>query len=164
MSSELLITRIDDRLIHGQVVVGWGRIIGIQLYIVVDDKVAKDEMQRSLMSIAVPTDAKTLIFSTDEAIKRLKGVVKNKKVILLFSTPVDVLKVIEGGFKIININVGGVRQTKGRRELLPTVFLNKQEIESFKKLTQLNIEIEYRLLPGDEKINFTEVLRNAKYI
>lgn len=164
MSNELLITRIDDRLIHGQVVVGWGRIIGIALYIVIDDKVAKDKMQQNLMNIAVPADAKTLIFSTDEAIKRLKGVVKNKKVILLFSTPVDVLKVVEGGFEIRNINVGGIRQAEDRKELLPTVFLNKQEIESFKKLTQLNIEIEYCLLPGDEKVNFTEVLRNAKYI
>lgn len=164
MNNELLITRIDDRLIHGQVVIGWGRIIGIALYVVVDDKVAKDKIQQNLMRIAVPAEAKTLIFSVDEAIKRLKGVIKNKRVILLFSTPVDVLRVIEGGFKIKNVNVGGIRQSGDRKELLPTVFLNKQEIESFKKLTQLNIEIEYRLLPGDEKVDFTEVLRNAKYI
>ncbi|MDI6785237.1 MAG: PTS sugar transporter subunit IIB [bacterium] len=164
MNKELLITRIDDRLIHGQVVVGWGRILGIQLYIVVNDKVAKDKIQQNLMSIAVPADAKTLIFSIEEAIKRLKGIVKNKKVILLFSTPVDVLKVVEGGVEIFAINVGGIRQAEGRRELLPTVALSNEETEVFKKLSNMGVKIEYRLLPGDEKINFMKVLRNGKFI
>jgi mannose/fructose/N-acetylgalactosamine-specific phosphotransferase system component IIB len=164
MSKEILILRIDDRLIHGQVVVGWGRIIDIQLYIVINDKVASDKVQQNLMQIAVPSEAKTLIFTVEEAIKRLKGVVKNKRVILLFSNPLDVLKVVEGGFRIDSINIGGMRQIGDRKQILPTVFLNKKELDAFLKLLNMNIEIEYRLLPGDEKIYLREVLKNGKFI
>lgn len=164
MNSEFLITRIDDRLIHGQVVVGWGRILDIQLYIVVNDKVAKDKMQQNLMSIAIPTEAKTLIFSIEEAIKKLKKVVRHKRVVLLFSTPVDVLRVVEGGVRIRAVNVGGIRQTGDRRKLLPTVALSDEEVEAFKRLFSKNIEIEYRLLPGDKKVNFMKVLKNGKFI
>ncbi|MBU2598999.1 PTS sugar transporter subunit IIB [bacterium] len=164
MSKQLLIARIDDRLIHGQVVVGWGRVIGFQLYIVINDEVAKDKTQQNLIKIAIPVEAKVLIFSIEEAIEKLTRVVKNKRAMLLFSNPTDVLKVIKGGFKICSVNLGGLRKSEKKREILPTVFLDNEKIEVFKELSLLGIEIEYRLLPGDEKVDFMEVLKNGKFI
>ena len=88
---QIVLARIDDRLIHGQVVVGWVTYTGANHIVVINDTVAKNEMQRTLLEIAVPVHLRVTICIVDEAPSKINDVeFKNDKGLLLFTNPIDV--------------------------------------------------------------------------
>lgn len=146
---DIQLIRIDDRLIHGQVVVGWVKALTIQRLVVVNDAIAKNAMQKTLMEMAVPTGLKISFFTLEEAAAACKGQTERVRTLLLFSSPTDVLAYQDKGGFLSSINVGGMHFGDGKRQVCKTVCVNEEDLAAFKALKARGIELEVRAVPGD---------------
>ena len=99
MSIQLI--RIDDRLIHGQVVVGWVKALGIERLVVVNDAIAQNGMQKTLMEMAVPSGLKVYFFTVSEAANNFKSEPTKERSLLLFSNPEDALEFSRQGGSLL---------------------------------------------------------------
>ena len=108
------IVRIDDRLIHGQIVQGWLKTVDVDKILIVSDEVANDEMQQVLLSMAVPSSVKLVIKNIKDATYEISNeVYENDKLMILFSNPQDIVRMIDNGIKFQSINIGGMHYSHG---------------------------------------------------
>jgi PTS system mannose-specific IIB component len=157
MSIELV--RIDDRLVHGQIVQGWLKVIDINKIVVVSDIVANDAMQQMLLMMAVPSSIELEIKTIAGAVASAKeGRYGKCKTMFLFSNPFDVLETIEGGVDIKSVNVGGMHFSNGKKQLLCNLSVDDRDVEALAKIHRKGIEIEGRVLPADDRIDIYPVI------
>jgi PTS system mannose-specific IIB component len=157
MTIELI--RIDDRLVHGQIVQGWLKVINISKIVVASDEVANDQMQRMLLGMAVPSNVELEIKTVkDVSSNALDGKYDKTKTMFLFSNPSDVLDMIENGVGVKSVNVGGMHFTNGKKQLLCNVSVDDKDIEALEKIHRRGIEIEGRVLPSDDRIDVFHVI------
>jgi len=93
----ILLTRIDNRLIHGQVGMTWTNTLGANLVVVADDKAANDETQQNLMDMAIPDSAESRFFTLEKTINIIHKAAPRQKILLVVRTPQDALALVEGG-------------------------------------------------------------------
>jgi mannose/fructose/sorbose-specific phosphotransferase system IIB component len=156
----IVLARIDDRLIHGQIVEGWLKVVQATQIIIVSDEVAKDKMQQALMSMAVPKSVKVYSLSIDDAAARYaKDQFAKDNVLLLFSNPGDVKRLIEKGVKLTSVNVGGMHFSPGKRQILRTLSVDDEDVKNLKAVSGTGIELEGRVIPSDERIDVAEAIK-----
>lgn len=115
--------RIDDRLIHGQVVIGWANFINSEKVVLCDDSVAENDWEKELYLSSVPEYLTAIVLSTDQMAEILKNETSDlSKTIVLVNSPFTVEKLVEKDSKPEEINVGGIHYKEGRREYLPYLF------------------------------------------
>ena len=157
---KLELVRIDDRFIHGQVAVGWVKSLSIDQIIVANDMIATDDLQKTLMEMATPPGVSVDILTVDESIAKINsGIYLNKKVILLIDSPLDAMKIIQGGINIGKINIGGMRYKEGKEQITRTVSLSKEDREKFIALNKLGVILELRAVPSDSKVDFMDFIK-----
>ena len=150
----VVLFRIDDRLIHGQVVEGWLSKVDAQVLLVANDMVANDIMQKTLMQMAVPLNVEILINTVDDILSKYKsGNYDNKKVFILVSSPKDAFKLIDGGIKVPSINVGGIHYSEGKMQILEFLSVDDEDCKYFHLIDSKNVKIEGRPLPDFEKVD-----------
>jgi PTS system mannose-specific IIB component len=148
----IVLVRIDDRLVHGQIVQGWLKILDVNIILVVSDIVTLDTMQQMLMTMSVPGNIKLDIKNLKDATNIITSRQYDKeKVMILASSPSDVLYMIESGADFKSINVGGMHFVSGKRQLLHNLCVNDNDVENLYKIHIKSVEIEGRILPEDEK-------------
>ena len=158
----LVLIRIDDRLVHGQVVVGWGLLLKPARIILCSDTIATSAWEKEIymgaeamapfpLTISVLTTEETLAFLNDK-------VNEPEKIILLVETPQDILELIKKGVKIEKINVGGMHYRQGKRRLAPYIFVDDRDIELFKEINRMEIELEGREVPTGKRIDIIKAI------
>ncbi len=156
----MVLVRIDDRLIHGQVVENWMKFLKINHVIVVNDFVASDRMQKTLFSMAVPDHAKTSILTITQAKEAiLNGQFEGDKAMLLLVSPQDVLNLINKGVRIKEVNVGGMHYSPDKKQILKAISVSKEDIQAFQELDKLGVCLEARMVPNDEKIDIMKIIK-----
>lgn len=151
--------RVDDRLIHGQVIEGWVKFLNANKIVVIDDKVTKDAMQRLAMEIAVPSNIKVIMITVEDSIGEIDSCLKkNEKTLALFSNLEDVLRVVTLGLKIDSLNLGGLRFSKGKKLISETIFLDQGDAEILKKLLNLGIKVNIQPTPSESTKNIKQIL------
>ncbi len=153
----ILWTRIDNRLIHGQVAVTWSNHVGANLIVVANDEVAKDPLQQSLMDMAVP-GLDTRYFTIQETIDKIGQASDEQKIALIVKTPQDVLKLVRGGVPILKVNIGNMHYAEGKEPLTNTVAVDEQDKEAFRNLHRLGILLEIRRVPSEKGKNILDLL------
>jgi mannose/fructose/sorbose-specific phosphotransferase system IIB component len=156
----IVLARIDDRLIHGQITVAWSKVSNPDTIAVVDDKVASNEIQRSTLELAVPIGVELLVLGISQGVKELgpKSPRSKNKIFIIIPTPDDILKLIEGGVEVKSINVGQMGFKQGKKQISKTISVDKKDIDAFKKLRSMGITLEQRQLPGDKKVELDKLL------
>lgn len=149
----ILLTRIDNRLVHGQVGMTWTNNLGANLVIVANDEVAQDEVQQNLMDMALPESAESRFFTLDKVIKIIDKAAPRQKILIVVRTPQDALKLVEGGVPIKKINVGNMHYSEGKKQISSTVSVDEKDIDTFKKLNSQGIELEVKGVPSDKGFN-----------
>ncbi len=149
----LKLFRIDDRLVHAQVVLGWGREIDPDRILVADDIVAADEWEKKLYISAVPPDMKISILPLRGAVEQLNnGIFDSETVILLVRSPKDALRLIELGLGSDEINVGGMHFSEGKERILDNVYVDEEDRHALREMVKLGITLEARALPGHDRV------------
>lgn len=146
----ILLTRIDNRLIHGQVAVTWSNHLGANLILVANDKVANDPVQQSLMDMAVKDTMQTRYFTIEKTINIIHKASASQKIFIVVKTPQDVLALVKGGVPIKKINIGNMHYEEGKEQIASTVSVNESDKEAFRELQKLGVELDIRRVP-DEK-------------
>ena len=149
--------RIDDRLIHGQVVLGWGQRLAIGFIVLVDDAVRASPWEQELYRMGVPPDIEMIVASTAEAATRLAEWDADPRVGIVVAGDVGTLAALsENGHRVKRINVGGIHQRPGRSERLRFVFLTDAEAEQLKRLAARGIEVTAQDVPTARAVPLTE--------
>lgn len=144
---DIRLTRIDNRLIHGQVATQWCGVVGANLLLVANDAVAKDEFRQSLMNMAAPSYAQTRFFSIEKTINIIHKASANQHIAIICETPQDVLKLVEGGVPIKKVNIGNMHMADGKRQVATSVAVNDDDVAAFRKLQELGVELEIKRVP-----------------
>jgi PTS system sorbose subfamily IIB component. len=154
----IVLTRIDGRLIHGQVAVAWTRLVGAEEIYVVDDKVVNDEMQKMLLKMATPPGVKLNIVSTADAIVKLKDT-GSKKIFVVVKEPETIKELVKAGIPIKELNVGGMYHAEGKRQYEKALFLDEYDISIFNELEDMGVDIYYQVAPMNNRINLFELIK-----
>ena len=151
---EIALCRIDDRLIHGQIVTMWSKESGCNRILVVNDEVSKDIIRKTLLMQIAPTAIKVNVVSIEKALEAYNNS-NNKDInaLILTTNPEDVLKLVEGGVEINSVNIGGMSFKEGKKQITPSVYVDEEDIENFKKLYDRGIELELRRVSTDIKVD-----------
>lgn len=156
--ANILLTRIDNRLIHGQVAVTWVNHIGANLILVADDKVAENSIQQSLMDMAVPDVIETRYFTVQETIDNIGYAADDQLIFLVVRTPQTLLRLVEGGVSIDKVNVGNMHYSEGKEQIISTVSVDEKDIETFKKLDELSVKMDVRRVPDERGKNIMDLI------
>jgi len=146
---KVVLTRIDNRLVHGQVAAQWSGYIGANVIIVANDGAAENSLRQGLMDMAAPSFVTMRYWSIEKTCVDIHKVAENKKIFIVCETPQDVLKLVEGGVPIKKINIGNMHMAEGKRQVANAVSLNDEEVETFRKLRELGVELEIRRVPSE---------------
>lgn len=145
----ILLTRIDNRLIHGQVATQWSSYLGANLLLVANDKVAGDPMRQGLMDMAAPAGAQTRYFTIEKTINIIGKAADRQLIFIICENPQDVLKLVEGGVPIKKVNIGNMHMAEGKRQVAGVVAVDDADIAAFKKLQELGVELEIQKVPTE---------------
>jgi mannose/fructose/sorbose-specific phosphotransferase system IIB component len=145
----IVLTRIDDRLIHGQVVEGWVNFMKATWIVVADDSVASNTLQRSIMELSVPQGVKVSIGSIEDVSKQMRTpAFEKERVILLFSSPIDVLRALKAGLECRMLNIGGMRYAPGKRKLLNVLAVDDADLDALKEILARGVHVEVQTVPN----------------
>ena len=161
---EYVLSRIDSRLLHGQVATAWTKTVQPTRIIVVSDAVAKDNLRKSLIQQAAPPGVKAHVVPINHMIKLAKDDKHfgGQRAMLLFENPEDVLRVVEGGVPLKTINVGSMAHSTGKVQPNKVLAFNQEDIDTFNKLKKAGIDFDVRKVPSDSKGNMDEILKKAQ--
>jgi len=146
----LVLARIDDRLIHGQVAFGWGRSLHPTLFLVVSDALRADSDRTELCLIGVPEGARGRVASVAEALSpQVLSEIERERSILLVPGTAEAARLVEQGFPLEELNVGGLHHATGRREALPYVFLDDEDRKRLAAIAARGVRVYAQDLPSN---------------
>ncbi|MGO1581078.1 MAG: PTS N-acetylgalactosamine transporter subunit IIB [Peptoniphilaceae bacterium] len=145
----ILLTRIDNRLIHGQVATQWTHVVGANLLLVANDEVAGNKMRQNLMDMAAPNGVATRYFTIEKTINIINKASDKQLIFIICETPKDVLRLVEGGVPIKKVNIGNMHMAEGKRQVATVVSVDDEDVQAFKKLRDLGVELEIRKVPSE---------------
>ncbi|HJW82707.1 MAG TPA: PTS sugar transporter subunit IIB [Anaerolineae bacterium] len=159
--SEVMMNRVDDRLIHGQVVTGWVGLRNVNSILIVDDDVASNPMMLDIFRFAAPPGVKLGAMTVDKAAEKLQNLNQgNERIMLITKVPKTFLRLIERGYKPADINYGAMAHKPQSRNVAPNCDLLPEEIQDTEKLRQLGVRVWIQLVPfGGQKVVEWEAAR-----
>jgi mannose/fructose/N-acetylgalactosamine-specific phosphotransferase system component IIB len=157
MTLELI--RVDDRLIHGQVLVGWTRSLGVDHIVVADDKVGADPLQTTLMRMAAPTGVRVSILSIEQAAAALTGgTLDQDRVLVLVRGPAELSRLREAGVPFDRVNVGNVHSGPGRSKLTKEVHASPEELAVWRELARSGVRLSAQWLPDQARTDLAPIV------
>ncbi len=146
------LTRIDDRLVHGQVAFTWTPSLGVDCLLIANDKVVKDEFQKMTLNLAKPSGIKMLIKSIADAATFLNDErSKPLKILVLVNNVKDAAALVALVPEITSVNLGGLRSKDGSKLISKAFAVNEDDIAIIRDLLEKGIELEVRQVPTDHK-------------
>ena len=152
--------RIDDRLIHGQVVVGWGQPLGLGYIVLVDDAVAAEEWEQELYRLGVPPEVDVHFASVADAARNLARYATDPRAgILLTGTVEAMLDLVRGSESAVHaVNIGGIHHREDRAQKLRYVFLNADEERALRALAAAGVVVTAQDVPSARAVPLADVL------
>jgi mannose/fructose/N-acetylgalactosamine-specific phosphotransferase system component IIB len=158
-----IIWRIDDRLIHGQVIIGWCGQLPIDSLYVCDNEIAANDWEKKLLMTAAPSNIKVEVLSVFEIGKQYEDWISNKNLsMVLLKSPEILSNLIENNIKINRVNMGGMHFQKGRKEYLPYIFLSEIEIKILTRLMDTGIVFECQDLPTSPIHDLRKIIKSKE--
>ncbi|EPC4490242.1 PTS mannose transporter subunit IIAB [Serratia liquefaciens] len=153
------LARIDDRLIHGQVATRWTKETDVSRIIVISDEVAADHVRKTLLTQVAPPGVTAHVVDVAKAIRVWNNPkYAGDRVMLLFTNPTDVWRLVEAGVDIKSVNIGGMAFRQGKTQVNNAVSVDEKDIEAFKKLNERGIELEVRKVSSDSRLKMMDLI------
>ncbi|MGX6970890.1 mannose/fructose/sorbose PTS transporter subunit IIA [Vagococcus bubulae] len=160
---KFVLARIDSRLLHGQVATAWTKATNPTRIIVVSDSVAKDDLRKKLIEQAAPPGVKANVIPVKKMIEIAKDPrFGGTRALLLFENPEDVVRVIDGGVKIDEVNVGSLAHSVGKVVVNKVLSMGQEDVKAFEQLKADGVKFDVRKVPNDSRANMDELVKKAK--
>ena len=157
--------RIDDRLIHGQVVVGWGRPLDIRFLVLVDDEVASSEWEQELYRMGVPPEMDVFFYAVDEAVAAHARCADDRRPGILLTGDIDTMRRLVDGVRVADpahgigaVNLGGLHHRVGRVQRMRYVFLTEGEERELRDLAAHGVAVSAQDVPSARAVPLDEIL------
>ena len=159
----IVLARIDTRLLHGQVATSWTKSTNPSRIIVVSDNVSEDELRKSMIMEAAPPGVKAHVVPVWKMAEIFKDPrFGDTRTMLLFETPQDALALIDLGADLKEVNLGSMAHSQGKAYVTSTVSMGKEDVETFEKLLDKGVKIDVRKVPANQPENFKNIMKKAK--
>ena len=154
---KIVMCRVDERLVHGQVIASWSKILSIRQILVIDDQLAKDSFMGTVLAMAAPSGVKVELVSVDEAVRRIQkdGTQDGVNTMLLFKGPQCALALVEKGVEIRELNMGS---GPSRKAISRNVYASASEVEIFKKLLDMGIDVYLQMVQQESRVSIATKL------
>ncbi len=148
------LVRIDDRLIHGQIVMAWCKTMPIERIVVIDDEVALDFIRKMLLETVAPPGINVTILNVTQGVESLKmDIFAGEKLLLLVTNPTTILNLVENGLEISKVNIGGMSFGQGKTTVTKAVSISDIDKRAFKELHEYGIDLQIQILPHDTPLD-----------
>ena len=156
----IVLARVDDRLIHGQVLSGWVPKYRANVIFIVDDEIAKDKLTKRILKASVPGHIKLSIYSVSLSAEILQGKPETAKerILLLAKSPIPFYQLMEAGCSLPAINLGGMGMFDDRQPFFRNLSCNDEEKQVLKKLLDRDTELFYQLVPDQKRYDMKKIL------
>lgn len=155
--------RIDDRLIHGQVVVGWGQPLDLGFIVLIDDVVAESEWEQELYRLGVPPNMEVYFVSTEEAARDINTYTSDQRTGMILTGSVEtMLNLARTAVQPVTaVNVGGIHHREDRTQKLRYVFLNASEEQALRDMAELGVVVTAQDVPSATAHSLDSLLRGC---
>jgi len=155
----LVLCRVDDRLVHGQVIVGWGRPLRAERIVLVDDVVAASAWEQDLYRMATPPSIVLDVRSVAAAIAELDAIAADPRRTLIVLGDLPAVRALHAANPVVvrEINLGGIHHTAGRRERLPYLFLTDAELGDMRALAAAGAVVQAQDVPTAAPVSLAEI-------
>lgn len=151
--------RIDSRLIHGQVAVVWSHFLQVTRIMVIDDEIAVDDMQKSLLRMVAPAEVRTSIISKETAANNIKaGKYEGQRVMILVKSPETIQYLMDQGIRVPSFNVGNMATREGTKQITKSISITPEEEKIFRELLTKGVEITVQMVPNDSVKYLKDIL------
>ncbi|VEC01217.1 Fructose-specific phosphotransferase enzyme IIB component [Cedecea lapagei] len=154
----IVLSRIDERLIHGQVGVQWVGFSGANLVLVANDEVAEDPIQQNLMEMVLAEGIAVRFWSLQKVIDNIHRAADRQKILLVCKSPQDFLTLVNGSVPVKRINVGNMHYVEGKKQVAKTVSVDAQDIAAFSGLKQAGVECFVQGVPTESAQDLYKLL------
>ena len=146
----LVLTRVDDRLIHGQILETWVPFVRADCIVVANDEVAGNSLKKMMMQASVPSRMRVEIGTVEEIVSLLNSdELSQRRILLLFGTTADAVRAYRSGLAYTQLNLGNLHANKGKVRLSCTLFLNLIDVDNLELLEHAGVNITARCIPAD---------------
>jgi len=155
----LVLVRIDNRLIHGQVLEAWVPFVHADSIIVANDEIAGNTLKKMMMKASVSSRMLVEIVTVDEAAALLaSSTFDRRRVLLLFGTTSDAVRAYRAGLEFDHLNLGNLHADKGKAFYSCTLFLNGADLDNLELLDQAGVKITSRCIPADSERSWRKLI------
>ena len=146
--------RVDDRLIHGQVATRWATGLKVNRIMIIDDAVAVNETEKSILRMAAPAGVNTSILQFEKALANIKnGNYAGQRVMLVVKSPVILVKMMEAGINLLPVNIGNMSNRPGTTQYKKSISMTEEEKAAVEKLLQSGIKVTAQMVPDEPDVS-----------
>ena len=146
--------RVDDRLIHGQVATRWATGLKVNRIMIIDDAVAVNETEKSILRMAAPAGVNTSILQFEKALANIKnGNYAGQRVMLVVKSPVILVKIMEAGINLLPVNIGNMSNRPGTTQYKKSISMTEDEKAAVEKLLQSGIKVTAQMVPDEPDVS-----------
>ncbi|MEK4441339.1 MULTISPECIES: PTS sugar transporter subunit IIB [unclassified Niallia] len=151
--------RVDDRLIHGQVATRWATGLKVNRIMVIDDKVAANELEKSVLRMAAPSGVNTSILDVEKAVNNIKnGNYQEQRVLVVIKTPEVAVQLLKAGLNLKEVNIGNLSNRPNTVQIKKSVSLSESERKAVDFLIEKGVEVTAQMVPDDPAANIISYL------
>lgn len=154
----IVLNRIDERLVHGQVGVQWVGFANANIIVVANDEVANDEIQQNLMEMVLVDGIAIRFWAIQKTIDTIHKASDRQKILLVCRSPKDFRLLVEGGVPIEKINVGNMHYCEGKKQISKTVSVDQDDIKEFQRLKELGVACYVQGVPTESSVDLFTLL------
>lgn len=156
---DIRLFRIDDRLIHGQIISAWISALEVNTIVVADDKVVKDELQKMMLRMATPSNIRLKILGVKDAAPYLSDEKNNGRVLVLVKGVEQILMLVKEGVSVKSINIGNMSMDPKKKKIYKSIWVGDDDIKHLEELNSMGIELEVRVIPDDKRIPMFSLIK-----
>ena len=154
----IVLSRIDERLVHGQVGVQWVGFANANIIVVANDEVAADQIQQNLMEMVLAEGMAIGFWTVQKTIDTIHKAADRQRILLVCRTPKDFRQLVEGGVPVTQINVGNMHYAEGKTQIAKTVSVDAEDIEEFRQLKALGVTCTVQGVPTESATDLFTLL------
>ncbi|MBN2297677.1 MAG: PTS sugar transporter subunit IIB [Deltaproteobacteria bacterium] len=155
----VLLVRVDDRFIHGQILEAWIPFLKVQSVIVANDNLANDDFQKTIMSMAIPERIKLRIIEVDKAVTLKNDMeLDSMRTLVIVSSIKDAYRLSTMGFDFSHLNIGNNKGTQEAKQISYSVWVNQEDLEMLGELMRQGVEITLQSVPRERTIDMKSII------
>jgi mannose/fructose/N-acetylgalactosamine-specific phosphotransferase system component IIB len=156
---DIALVRVDNRLVHGQILEAWVPFTKSSIIIIVDDHVASDLFRETVIKMAVPREVEVIISNVEDFANNFKySRGQGRKAIVLFSSMADALRAYQGGFVFDRLNIGNVYSEECLKQCSPSVMLDAEDVKTISTFLEEGVYIDVRCVPREKPIDIRKMI------